>query len=77
MPEVVFACSECGSSEVARPMAEASSRTCCPTCQGEARRCGGRWRQRRLARTNRASWPGSAAVRCGSARRRCRRGWCI
>lgn len=38
MPLYVFACPECGSFEVARPMAEASSRTCCPTCQGEARR---------------------------------------
>jgi len=38
VPLYVFACPECGSFEVARPMAEASSRTCCPTCQGEARR---------------------------------------
>lgn len=38
MPLYVFACLECGSFEVTRPMAEASSRTCCPTCQREARR---------------------------------------
>ena len=38
MPVYVFACSECGSFELARPMAEASSRVCCPTCQREARR---------------------------------------
>ena len=38
MPLYVFACPECGSFEVARPMSEASSRTWCPTCQGEARR---------------------------------------
>ena len=38
MPLYVFTCPECGSFEVARPMAEASGRTCCPTCQGEARR---------------------------------------
>jgi putative FmdB family regulatory protein len=34
----VFACHECGSFEQARPMAEASSRASCPTCQREARR---------------------------------------
>jgi len=38
VPLYVFTCPECGSFEVARPMAEASGRTCCPTCQGEARR---------------------------------------
>jgi len=38
MPVYVFACQECGSFELARPMAEASSRTCCPTCEREARR---------------------------------------
>ena len=38
MPMYVFACQECGSFELARPMAEASSRACCPTCQSEARR---------------------------------------
>jgi putative FmdB family regulatory protein len=38
MPVYVFACHECGSFELARPMAEASSRACCPTCQREARR---------------------------------------
>jgi putative FmdB family regulatory protein len=38
MPVYVFACQECGSFELARPMAEASSRACCPTCQSEARR---------------------------------------
>ena len=38
MPLYVFACPECGSFELARPMAEASSRTCCPTCEREARR---------------------------------------
>jgi putative FmdB family regulatory protein len=38
MPVYVFACQECGSFELARPMAEASSRACCPSCQREARR---------------------------------------
>ena len=38
MPVYVFACHECGSFELARPMAEASNRACCPTCQSEARR---------------------------------------
>jgi len=38
MPVYVFACRECGSFELARPMAEASSRASCPTCQREARR---------------------------------------
>jgi putative FmdB family regulatory protein len=38
MPTYVFACHECGSFELARPMAEASSRASCPTCQREARR---------------------------------------
>ena len=38
MPVYVFDCHDCGSFELARPMAEASSRTWCPTCQGEARR---------------------------------------
>ena len=38
MPVYVFACHECGSFELARPMAEASNRACCPTCQREARR---------------------------------------
>ena len=38
MPVYVFACPECGSFELARPMAEASSRACCPTCEREARR---------------------------------------
>jgi len=38
MPVYVFACHECGSFELARPMAEASTRACCPTCQREARR---------------------------------------
>jgi putative FmdB family regulatory protein len=38
VPLYVFACPECGSFEVTRPMAEASSWTCCPACQGEARR---------------------------------------
>lgn len=38
MPVYVFACQECGSFELARPMAEASSRASCPTCQREARR---------------------------------------
>jgi putative FmdB family regulatory protein len=38
MPVYVFACQECGSFELARPMAEASSRACCPTCEREARR---------------------------------------
>jgi putative FmdB family regulatory protein len=38
MPVYVFACRECGSFEVSRPMAEAGSRACCPACQREARR---------------------------------------
>jgi putative FmdB family regulatory protein len=38
MPVYVFACQECGSFELARPMAEASSRASCPSCQREARR---------------------------------------
>ena len=38
MPVYVFACHECGSFELTRPMAEAGSRACCPTCQREARR---------------------------------------
>ena len=38
MPVYVFACDEDGSFELARPMAEANSRACCPTCQREARR---------------------------------------
>jgi len=38
MPVYVFACPECGSFELARPMAEASSRARCPACQREARR---------------------------------------
>ena len=38
MPVYVFACHECGSFELARPMAEASSRALCPGCQREARR---------------------------------------
>lgn len=38
MPVYVFACQECGSFELARPMAEASSRALCPGCQCEARR---------------------------------------
>jgi putative FmdB family regulatory protein len=38
VPVYVFACDDCGSFELARPMAEASSRACCPTCQREARR---------------------------------------
>lgn len=38
MPVYVFACHECGSFELARPMAEASSRALCPSCQCEARR---------------------------------------
>jgi putative FmdB family regulatory protein len=38
MPVYVFACRECGSFELARPMAEASSRALCPNCQCEARR---------------------------------------
>jgi putative FmdB family regulatory protein len=38
MPVYVFACHECGPFELARPMAEASSRASCPTCQHEARR---------------------------------------
>jgi putative FmdB family regulatory protein len=38
MPVYVFACRECGSFEVARPMAESGSQACCPTCQREARR---------------------------------------
>jgi putative FmdB family regulatory protein len=38
MPVYVFACYECGSFELTRPMAEAGSRACCPTCQREARR---------------------------------------
>jgi putative FmdB family regulatory protein len=38
MPVYVFACDECGSFELTRPMTEASSRACCPGCQAEARR---------------------------------------
>lgn len=38
MPVYVFACDECGSFELARRMAEASSRASCPTCQRAARR---------------------------------------
>jgi putative FmdB family regulatory protein len=38
MPVYVFVCHECGSFELARPMAQASNRACCPTCQSEARR---------------------------------------
>jgi putative FmdB family regulatory protein len=38
MPVYVFACHECGSFELARPMAEASSRARCPVCQHDARR---------------------------------------
>jgi len=38
MPVYVFACRECGSFELARPMTEASSRALCPSCQCEARR---------------------------------------
>jgi putative FmdB family regulatory protein len=38
MPVYVFACHECGSFELTRPMDEASSRASCPTCQREARR---------------------------------------
>jgi putative FmdB family regulatory protein len=38
MPVYVFACHECGPFELTRPMAEAGSRACCPTCQREARR---------------------------------------
>jgi putative FmdB family regulatory protein len=34
----VFACHECGSFELARPMAEASNQARCPACQREARR---------------------------------------
>jgi putative FmdB family regulatory protein len=38
MPVYVFTCHECGSFELARPMTEAGSRACCPTCEREARR---------------------------------------
>jgi putative FmdB family regulatory protein len=38
MPVYVFACAECGPFELARPMAQASSRACCPECRREARR---------------------------------------
>jgi putative FmdB family regulatory protein len=38
VPVYVFACGECGSFELTRPMAEVSSWACCPTCQNEARR---------------------------------------
>jgi putative FmdB family regulatory protein len=38
MPVYVFTCAECGSFELARPMAEAGSRAYCPTCEHEARR---------------------------------------
>jgi len=38
MPMYVFACHECGQFELARPMAEASSRAYCPDCQRQARR---------------------------------------
>jgi putative FmdB family regulatory protein len=38
MPMYVFDCQECGSFELARPMAEASTRALCPSCQREARR---------------------------------------
>jgi putative FmdB family regulatory protein len=38
MPVYVFACPECGSFELARPMAEAGRRACCPACAREARR---------------------------------------
>jgi putative FmdB family regulatory protein len=50
VPLYVFTCPECGSFEVARAMAEASSRACCPTCQGEARRVFTPPRLTRLAR---------------------------
>jgi putative FmdB family regulatory protein len=32
MPSYVFACDECGSFELARPMAESGSQAFCPTC---------------------------------------------
>jgi putative FmdB family regulatory protein len=38
VPLYVFACPECGSFEVERPMAESGSRACCPACEREARR---------------------------------------
>lgn len=38
MPVYVFACHECGSFELTRPIAEANSRACCPTCQRQAKR---------------------------------------
>jgi len=76
MPVYVFTCHECGSFELARPMTEASSRACCPTCEREARRvftpphlarlaapCGGSWRQRRGAHTSHAWGPKSTGVR--------------
>ena len=37
MPVYVFSCHDCGSFEVARPMAEVGAAGC-PTCLGEARR---------------------------------------
>ena len=38
MPKYVFACDECGSFELARPMAESGSQAFCPSCQRAARR---------------------------------------
>jgi len=38
MPKYVFDCTECGSFELARPMAESGNQAFCPVCQRAARR---------------------------------------
>ena len=89
MPMYVFVCHECGSFELARPMAQASNRACCPTCQSEARRVFTPPRLTRLATPARRALEAeqasahqphvvteSADVRCSGADSRRRRGSC-
>jgi putative FmdB family regulatory protein len=38
MPVYVFTCSDCGSFELSRPMADVDRAARCPTCRHEARR---------------------------------------